>query len=77
VTQLELCPVQVPEADTQCGQILRAMKRGERLTVAIALTQYGCYALSQRVGELKKMGWPVRSRFIKTNNNAMIKEYWL
>lgn len=54
------------------------MRQGERLTVAVALSKYGVYALSQRVGELKrKYGWPVKSRMVETNGGAHISEYWL
>lgn len=49
-----------------------AMKQGERLTVGKALNEYGVYALSQRVGELKKDGWPIQSKFV-----GKVKEYWL
>ena len=66
----------VPSEDSQCGVLLRAMKKGERLTVASALTQYGCYALSQRCGELRRMGWPVLSRTVESNGKHF-KEYWL
>jgi hypothetical protein len=78
VTQLDLlAPCRVPEHGTQCYTLLAAMKNGERLTVAKALSQYGCYALSQRVGELKKLGWPILSRTVTTAGGARIKEYWL
>lgn len=67
----------VPEADTQCGQILRVMQAGKRLTVAIALTEYGCYALSQRCGELRKLGWPISSSWLTTSGGAKVKEYFM
>ena len=49
---------------TQCETLLAALKRGERLTVLSALTDYGVYALSQRVGELKRQGWQIESEMI-------------
>ena len=75
--QLELMPVRVPRQDTQHHALLMAMQKGERLTVARALSAYGVYALSQRVGELKRMGWPIRSRTVETESGARISEYWL
>lgn len=55
-----------------------AMQQGARLTVAKALTEHSCYALSQRVGELKReYGWPIKDRFIDTAGGARVKEYWL
>lgn len=73
---IDFTPCRVPSDETQCGVLLRAMKRGERLTVASAPSQYGCYALSQRVSELKKMGWPVKSQMVERNGKRFA-EYWL
>jgi hypothetical protein len=79
MTQLELiAECKVPNRGTQHYELLMAMQGGVRLTVAKALSQHGCYALSQRVGELKRWyGWPIKDRFIETNGGARIKEYWL
>lgn len=44
---------------TQCALLKAAFDRGESLTVAEALTRYGIYALSQRVGELERSGVPI------------------
>lgn len=67
----------VPDPDTQCGQLLRAMQAGKRLTVAVALTEYGVYALSQRCTDLRRMGWPVSSRTITTPSGKRVSEYWV
>lgn len=77
MTQSELVECRVPERGTQCRELLEAMKNGKRLTVAVALSEHGCYALSQRVGELKRMGWPILSRTITTAGGARISEYWM
>ncbi len=65
----------VPDQDTQLGTLLRALQRGERLTVAQALSEYGVYALSQRMGDLKRMGWPVLTSTITTNSGKRVAEY--
>ena len=70
-------PVEVPDAGTQCGVLLRAFKRGESLTVAEALTRYGVYALSQRVGELKRNGWPIKSEMVTLPSGARVARYWM
>lgn len=77
--QLDLLqPCKVPEKGTQCFELLMAMKNlGKRLTVAVALTEHGCYALSQRMGDLRRMGWPIKDRFIDTAGGARVKEYWI
>lgn len=77
MTQLELMPVRMPKQGSQHYELLMAMKQGKRLTVARALTEHGVYALSQRVGELKRMGWPILSRTIETAGGARVSEYWM
>jgi hypothetical protein len=73
MTQLELVAECVlPDRGTQNYQLLMAMKAGARLTVAKALTEHHVYALSQRCGELREMGWPIRSQYV-----GKFKEYWL
>lgn len=72
--QLEL--IRVPEAGTQCGDLLRAMHKGVRLTIWNAMTEYGCGALHQRMNELKAMGWPVQRREIKVNGKR-VAEFWI
>lgn len=69
------CAVKVPDAQTQCGVLIRAFKRGESLTVAEALSRYGIYALSQRVGELKRSGWPIIAEQFKTPSGARVARY--
>lgn len=61
---------------TQLEQLAEALDRGERLTVAEALTRYGIYALSQRCGDLFRMGYPVESRTIETPSGKHVSEYF-
>jgi hypothetical protein len=79
--QLDLLPVcRIPERGSQCYEILMAMQQGKRLTVARALAEHNCYALSQRIGELKRRyGWEslIHSRTISTLGGARISEYWM
>ena len=60
---------------TQLEILADALDRGEKLTVAIALQKYGVYALSQRMGNLKAIGYPIESRTIKTPTGKYISEY--
>jgi len=73
--QLDIEFVRVPPNTTQCGVLLRAFQRGEALTVAEALSRYGVYALSQRVGELKRAGWPIVAEQYKTPSGARVARY--
>lgn len=61
---------------TQNEKLLAAMRRGERLTVKVALDRYGVYALSQRIGEIRK-SQAVESRTITTLSGARVSEYWI
>jgi len=67
----------LPKSGTQCYRLLRAFQYGERLTVRSALAVYGIYALSQRVGELKRMGWPIQSRTLRVGSATHVCEYRL
>lgn len=42
--------------ETQRDLILQHLKRGDSITPIQALELYGCFALSQRIGELRRMG---------------------
>jgi hypothetical protein len=56
-------------------EILRALAKGERLTPLRALEQFGCLSLSQRVGELKREGWPIVSEMVDTPSGKRVAEY--
>jgi hypothetical protein len=79
MTQLDLlAPCRVPAQGSQCYELLMAMKNGKRLTVARALAEHACYALSQRCGQLRReYGWPIQSRTITTAGGARVSEYWI
>lgn len=79
MTQLDLLEprCKVPDRGTQRYEILMCLQAGGRLTVAKALTELGVYALSQRIGELKKQGWLIQSVTVETNGGARVSEYFL
>ena len=66
---------------TQKEQILKLLNRGENLTVLTALRRVGCFALSQRVGELIREGHPIKSKWYKYTTDfgekKQIKEYYI
>lgn len=47
------------------------------LTVAEALNRYGIYALSQRVGELKRDGFHIASKMIEVREGVRVAQYSL
>ena len=69
--------VRIPPKGSQTYRLLLAMRNGQRLTVAKALNEHGCYALSQRCTDLRRMGWPIQSRTLKMPSGAHVSEYWL
>jgi Helix-turn-helix domain len=64
----------LPLLGTQHRTLLDAFYRGEKLTVGEALNRYNIYALSQRVGELKLLGWPISSERVPGKS---YKRYWI
>ena len=68
-------PVRIPKG--QCYALLMAFQRGEKLTVAEALGKYQCFALSQRCGELRRMGWPILSEWYDTPGGARVKRFYM
>jgi hypothetical protein len=64
----------LPHVNTQHYTLLMAFYRGERLTVGEALNRYNIYALSQRVGELKALGWKIKSERVP---GKTYKRYWV
>ena len=74
---LPMREVRVPPDNTQQGKILRYLRGGGSLTVGEALQMFGCYALSQRCGELKRAGWPIVSEPFKTPGGAVVARYYM
>ena len=60
---------------TQLDILKAAFDRGEELSVAEALTRYGVYALSQRVGELDRSGYAVEHERVTLPNGKRIARY--
>lgn len=57
-------------------EIQRALAKGDKLTPLLALNRFGCLSLSQRVGELKREGWPVKSKLIEIGGKR-VAQYWI
>lgn len=71
----DMTPTYPLSSQKQLWTLIGALGRGERLTVALALSEYGCYALSQRMGELRALGWPIRSSTIALPSGKRVSEY--
>lgn len=77
MTQLDIFQVRVPEKGTMAYQLLNALKSGEKLTPLSALEKYKCFSLSQRMGELRRGGWPIRSEMVSVNSGKKVSCYWM
>jgi predicted DNA-binding transcriptional regulator YafY len=80
MTQAEICfdaPCRVPDHGTQSYEILKYLQSGRTLTVAKAMAELSVYALSQRCGELRRMGWPIKSRMVELHPGTRVAEYSL
>lgn len=57
-------------------QILRHLAKGHRLTPLQALSKFGCLSLSQRIGELKREMWPIKSEMVNVNGKRVASYYY-
>lgn len=74
--QLDLI-CRAPQRGTMTWELLAALQNGERLTPLIALQKYACLSLSQRIGELKRQGWPILTRSVPLPSGKFCAEYWM
>lgn len=65
------------KTETQNKAILKSMANGCKLTATYALAEFGCFRLAARINDLRRQGYDVKDRWIKTPTNKRIKEYWL
>lgn len=66
------------EKMTQNRLILRALKAGRRLTSYMGFSEFRCVKFTNRIGELRKMGYKILDRQVKAeNSNKHWNEYWM
>lgn len=59
---------------SQCERLRKHFDAGRSITVFQAL-RMGICALSQRCGDLRRDGYPVDGRMVKTRGGARVKRY--
>lgn len=69
-------PLEPSRRQKQLARLLERLKAGERYTVGRALAELRIYALSQRCGDLRVMGWDIKDRWINTAD-GQCKEYFM
>ena len=61
--------------ETQFRMILNALKRGEKITPLDALKRFGCLQLPARIFEMKRAGYKIITRMVKTRSGKHIAQY--
>ena len=65
------------EGHDQNARILAHLQSGRTLTALEALEWFKCFRLASRVCDLRKAGYDVQKRTIKTNSGKSVAEYYL
>ena len=60
----------------QNAGILAALKEGAKITPMGALRRFGCFRLSARIADIRKMGYKVKTRIV-SRNRKNYAEYYL
>ena len=60
---------------SQKDVLLKALQSGQSLTTLEALQRYGVMALSQRMTELQRAGYPVKSEMIDLPTGKRVARY--
>jgi hypothetical protein len=61
------------ETESQNARIRKYLESGKSLTPLDALYQFGCWALSSRISDLKKQGVNVKSELIEITSGGKKK----
>jgi len=65
------------EGHDQNARILAHLQNGRTLTALEALEWFKCFRLASRVCDLRKAGYDVQKRTVKTNSGKSVAEYYL
>lgn len=57
--------------------IMQKLNAGETLSPLIALQEFGCLSLPQRISELRASGKPIKGRLVTTPNGKRHNIYWI
>lgn len=64
------------EPKSQCELILSHLQSGGTLTVFEAMFEpFKCMALSQRIGNLKRDGYPIKSEMVRLPSGKRVARY--
>lgn len=68
---------QKKQGESQKTQIINYLMTRGPLTVLEAMQHIKCYALSQRIGELRNEGFPIEREMIQVDSGKRIARYYL
>lgn len=60
---------------SQNAGILQALKEGAHITPMDALNRFGCFRLSARIADIRKMGYNVKTRIVSSNRKNYAEYY--
>lgn len=63
--------------ESQCEMILKALKRGEKLTPLDMLKRFDCLRSSGRIHDLRNQGYDIDTKIIKTPTGKRVAQYSL
>ena len=61
--------------NSQTQQILKALKRGRKITPLDALADFNCMRLGARIFDIKEMGYNVITTMVKSNSGKWFAQY--
>lgn len=62
---------------SQASRILEYLKAGNGITPIEALNLFGCFRLSARIADIKKMGYEIVTELVKVGDNKRTACYHL
>lgn len=62
---------------TQTKRILAALKRGAKLTPLDILRRFDCLRASARIADIRRMGYKVRTEYVRTDTGKVVARYSL
>tara|TARA_R100000655_G_scaffold34390_2_gene66998 strand:- start:344 stop:586 length:243 start_codon:yes stop_codon:yes gene_type:complete len=62
---------------SQNNLIKQFLEEGNAISGMLALEKFGCWALPQRIFDLKESGFPIESQWIQLENGKRVKEYFM
>jgi hypothetical protein len=63
--------------ESQNKAIAKHLNEGNTITPLEALNLFGCFRLSARIYDLRKLGLAIEERAFVTHTNKRVSQYWI